>query len=306
MKVKTEFIRKFIEEDNPVAIVSKELLKLWLNMVNQENDIANYYYKGEEETKAFEEFISNSYAEFYPLLASACLNTKTVFQTNSEAAFIIMDGMSFRESALLYKTLKNQGLSVIHDFSYSAIPSDTEMFREKINIPISKFTQINNPSNIRLSSNEKYVWSYFPDVMLDKIKTGHTVISSLEEMYKVVEKIVISVIFKLKSDRIIITSDHGYIRTEAGFVFSVSEKAKKKFQNTFGSKRYIKMNNLELEDLINEGYVEEFSGYYIAKSRYLWPVPGKYSIYIHGGLSLMECLVPVLIVEVGRNAYSQS
>lgn len=57
------------------------------------------------------------------------------------------------------------------------------------------------------------------------------------------------------------------------------------------------MDNLDVEDLIREGYVKEFNGYYIAKSRYLWPVPGKYSIYIHGGLSLMECIVPVLEVK---------
>lgn len=52
-----------------------------------------------------------------------------------------------------------------------------------------------------------------------------------------------------------------------------------------------------VEDLKNGGYVTEFNGYYLAKSRYLWPVSGRFSIYIHGGLSLMECFVPVLEVE---------
>ena len=145
--------------------------------------------------------------------------------------------------------------------------------------------------------DRKYIWSYFPDVMLDKIKTGHTVISSLEEMYEVVEKIVIEILAVLKAEKIVITSDHGYIRTEAGFVFPVPEKAKRKFQRIFGSKRYVKMDDVDVEDLIKEGYIKEFNGYYIAKSRYLWPVPGRYSIYIHGGLSLMECIVPVLEVE---------
>lgn len=116
-------------------------------------------------------------------------------------------------------------------------------------------------------------------------------------MYKIVEKIVLEIISQIKSHKIIITSDHGYIRTEAGYVFSVTEKAKKKLQTIFGSKRYVKMDSLEVKDLINAGYVEEFNGYYVVKSRYLWPISGKYSIYIHGGLSLMECFVPVLEVE---------
>ncbi|MDL1970143.1 MAG: hypothetical protein LWW94_04040 [Candidatus Desulfofervidaceae bacterium] len=297
MKLKTEFIKELVEKSNPVPIVGRELLELWLNLAIQENNLSDYYYKGEEKAKAFEELILKSYFEFYTLLAKICLKENTVFQIFSDSCFIVMDGMSFRESALLYKSLKKKGFKVTHSFNYSSIPSDTEMFREKMGIPINRFIQINNPDNIRLSGNEKYIWSYFPDVMLDKIKTGHTVISSLEEMYSVVEKIVIEVITQLKFNKIIITSDHGYIRTEAGYVFSVHEKAKKKFQNVFGGKRYVKMDSLNVEDLFQAGYVEEFNGYYIAKSRYLWPVSGKYSIYIHGGLSLMECLVPILEVE---------
>ena len=297
MKVKTSFVMELIESTNPVITVGNKLLKLWLNMAEKENDIGDYYYKGEEEVRDFEEFILKSYWEFYDLLAKTCLKEKDVFQLYPDAAVVIMDGMSVRESVLLYNLLKCEGYNVKHEFNFSAVPSDTEFFREKIKKPIGDFSQINNPKNIRLASDEKYIWSYFPDVMLDKIITGHTVISSLEDMYKIVEKIVLEILSRLKTERIIITSDHGYIRTEAGFVFSVSEKAKRKFQQIFGSKRYVEMDNLEVEDLIREGYVKEFNGYHIAKSRYLWPVRGKYSIYIHGGLSLMECFTPVLIVE---------
>jgi hypothetical protein len=293
----TEFIKQLIKEDNPVPIVGEKLLGLWLNLAQKKNNLSDYYYKGEEEAKSFEEFFLKSYSEFYSYLAKACIKEETVFQKFSDCCFIVMDGLSFREGALLYKSLQENGLDVAYGFNYSSIPSDTEMFREKIEISINKFFQINNPNDIRLSGNEKYIWSVFPDVMLDKIRTGHAVIYSLEEMYEIVEKIVLEIIPQIKSNKIIITSDHGYIRTEAGYVFSVSDRAKKKFQSIFGSKRYVKMNGIEVKDLIDAGYVEEFNGYYIAKSRYLWPVPGRYSIYIHGGLSLMECFVPVLEVS---------
>ncbi len=297
MRIETDFIMELIESNDPVQSVGERLLKIWLNEAEKGNKIGDYYYKGEEEVRDFEEFILKSYWEFYSLFAKASLEEKDVFQLYPDAAIVIMDGMSIRESALLYKSLKSKGYDVKHELNFSAVPSDTEFFRGKIKKSMSDFSQISNPENIRLTSDERYIWSYFPDVMLDKIKTGHTVISSLEELYKIVEKIVLEILSKLKSERIIITSDHGYIRTEAGFVFPVSEKAKRKFQQIFGSKRYVEMDNLDVEDLIKEGYVKEFNGYYITKSRYLWPVPGKYSIYIHGGLSLMECFVPVLEVE---------
>jgi len=300
MRIETDFITEIIKSSNPVSLLGERLLKIWLSMAEKDNKIGDYYYKGEEEVRDFEEFILKSYWEFYDLLAKACLEEKDIFQLYPDSTIVVMDGMSIRESALLYKSLKSKGYNVKHDFNFSAVPSDTEFFREKIKKPISEFLQINNPKNIRLTGDERYIWSYFPDVMLDKIKTGHTVISSLEEMYKIVEKIVLEILSKLKSEKVIITSDHGYIRTEAGFVFSVSEKAKRKFQQIFGSKRYVKMDDLDVEDLIKEGYIKDFNGYYIAKSRYLWPVPGRYSIYIHGGLSLMECFAPVLIVEKER------
>jgi len=297
MKVRTNFVMELIESTNPVITVGNRLLKLWSNIAEKKNEIGDYYYKGEEKVRDFEELILKSYWEFYDLLTEACLKEKSVFQLYPDATVIIMDGMSIRESALLCNILKDKGYNVKYRFNFSAIPSDTEFFREKIKKSMDDFSQINNPDNIRLTGDGKYVWSYFPDVMLDKIKTGHAVISSLEEMYKVVEKIVFEILTKIKAENIIITSDHGYIRTEAGFVFSVSDGAKRKFQQIFGSKRYVKINSINVEDLKKEGYIKEFNGYYLAKSRYLWPVPGRYSIYIHGGLSLMECLVPVLEIE---------
>ena len=247
MKIETNFIMELIESNNPVSAVGDRLLKIWLDNTERDDEIGDYYSKGEEEVRDFEEFIVKSYWEFYDLLARACLKEKDVFQLYPDAAIVIMDGMSIRESALLYKSLKNKGYNVKHEFNFSAVPSDTEFFRKKIKKPISEFHQINNPKNIRFSGYEKYIWSYFPDVMLDKIKTGHTVISSLENMYKIVEKIVLEILSRLKARRIVITSDHGYIRTEAGFVFSVTDKVRRKLQQFFGSKRYMEWTILMLK-----------------------------------------------------------
>jgi len=267
MKVKTDFVMDLIKDTNPVITVGKKLLELWSNVAEEEHEIGNYYSRGEEKERSFEEFILKSYWEFYDLLAKACLKEKDVFQLYPDSVVVIMDGMSIRESALLSKRLEKEGYNVKHGFNFSAVPSDTEFFREKIRKSMNDFNQINNPENIKLTGREKYIWSQFPDVMLDKIQAGHTVISSLEEMYKVVEKIVLEILSKIKAERIVITSDHGYIRTEAGFVFPVPDKAKRKFQQIFGSKRYVKIDGNDVEDLIKVGYVKEFNGYYLAKSR---------------------------------------
>ncbi|GAB6076772.1 hypothetical protein [Desulfurobacterium crinifex] len=298
MKIENTFIAELIESKDPVSIIGGKLLEIWFSTSNKENSIEDYYYKGEEEAKDFEEFILKAYWEFYDLLAKACLNRKNVFQMYKDEVIVVMDGMSLRESILLHRKLEIEGYKVKHSLNLSALPSDTEIFREKIGKSISEFLNINNPENIRLSGDEKLIWSYFPDVMLDKIKVGQTVISSLKEMYKTTEKIILEILRKVKTKKLIITSDHGYLRTEAGFIFSVQDIVKKKLQKTFGGKRFIRMDEIEVDgDLEREGYIKGFNGYYVVKSRYSWPVSGKYSIYIHGGLSLMECFVPVLEVE---------
>jgi len=295
MKLSANFIKSLVESNKPIDIVGSQLLKIWLEAARTASNTGDFYYKGEREARAFEDFVLKAYAELYNLLARECING-SVFQKYPDATFIVMDGMSLREGVLVYNMLKNKGEGVL-EYSFSAIPSDTIAFREKMKVPMSNFKEINDPKNIRLSGDEKYIWSRFPDVMLDKIQVGHTVISSLEEMYGIAARIVEEVMGKLNATEIIILSDHGYLRSESGFVFTTPTKATTKLQHVFGSARYISMNDADASDLVEEGYVEEFGGYYLVKSRYVWPVSGKYSIYLHGGLSLMECFTPVIKVH---------
>jgi ribosomal protein S8 len=300
VKIENSFIKSLIEENNPIPYVWRSLFNIWLRHAN--GDLKNYYYSGEESAFLFEDFLLKAFDEFFTKeLPKACLNEPSPFQNvTDESCFIIMDGMSIREGILIFKALQKEGFVSKISYSFSAIPSDTQSFKEKIKSDLSdsgKFIEINHPKKIRISGQEKYIWSYFPDVMLDKIQIGRTVISDLENMYKTSEKIVFELLSKINSKRIIILSDHGYLRSEPGFSFSVPESIKKKLRGTFGGSRFITMDKINLSELVNDGYIMEFSGYYLVKSRYVWPVSGKYNIYLHGGVSLMECFTPVIEVE---------
>ena len=296
MKLSTNFITSLIKDEKPVYSVGNELLNIWFKSLEGSTDLRDFYYKGEEEAKSFEEFILKVYGEFYKHLARTCVNEPCVLQESADASFIVLDGMSLREGVLIYKALRDEGYKTRINCGYSAIPSDTSSFREKAGVFMGVFKAINNPKNIRLNADERFIWSQFPDVMLDKIQVGHTVISSLEEMYKTTETIVKEVVDTLEADKILILSDHGYIRSEAGFWFTVGDDAKRRLQEVFGSKRSIAIDDVDVEDLIKAGYVTDFGGYYLVNSRYVWPVSGRVSIYMHGGLSLMECITPVIEV----------
>lgn len=299
MKIDNSFIQLLIEKDNPLPYVWENLMGIWLRHANK--DLIDYYYRGEEEVNLFEDFLLKTYDElFTKKLPRACLEVPSFFKdTIDNTCLIVMDGMSIREGVLILNALEKDGFVAKMYYSFSSIPSDTQSFRKKIksNLSSKNFIEINNPKNIRISGEEKYIWSYFHDAMLDKIQVGRTIISDLKKMYETTEKIVFELLSKVKSKKILILSDHGYIRSESGFSFTVPEGWKKKMREAFGSSRSITMNEADLSELLESGYITEFSGYYLVKSKYVWPVSGKYNIYLHGGISLMECFVPVIEVE---------
>ena len=301
MMINTNFIKALIEDDDCVLLVGEYLKTLWENVAKNVNGLEDYYTIGENECKNIIHFLDKSYFEFYRALAKACLEKKSIFEEYEDCddcCFIILDGMSFRESSFLYNKLMNKDLNVKHSFNYSALPSETEFFRAKIPVKISDFEIVNKINNIQVPSDSRYVWSQFPDIMLDKIKTGLTVISSLENMYETTERIVFEILSQIDAKKILISSDHGYVRSEAGNVFAVNKNARKTFKDNFGSKRYTKISeDFNADNLINSGYVEDFNGYYLTRSLYSWPVKGRTSTYIHGGLSLMECFTPVIIIN---------
>jgi len=100
-----------------------------------------------------------------------------------------------------------------------------------------------------------------------------------------------------KNRKVIITSDHGYIRTESSYNFRVSDDVKRKIKDSFGNKRAISMEDADAGILVKHGFAIDFDGFYILKSRYISTGTGQYITYLHGGISLMECYVPKITLE---------
>ncbi|MCD6232553.1 hypothetical protein J7K28_08050 [Candidatus Aerophobetes bacterium] len=204
MKLNTDFITSLIKSDNPILLVWENLLNIWLT--NAGSNLKEYYYRGEEDAFLFEDFLLKTYDEFFTdVLPRACLNKSSPFQKGtSDVCYIVMDGMSIREGVLVFNALQKRGIAPKINYSLSAIPSDTQSFREKTKSDLSvkdKVVEINNPKKIRISQDVRYIWSYFPDVMLDKIQIGHTVISDLENMYKTTEEIIFEVLERIESKK---------------------------------------------------------------------------------------------------------
>lgn len=295
MKVKNEFIEWLIEKENPFPSIFSYIVK---NIWTYEEDIKDFYKQGQD-MNSFERILNDSYSELYTeLLPQYCVGTDFEIDLD-ETKLIMMDSMSFREGILLQKKLEDEGFQTRMSYSFSAIPSDTQYFKSKIsyNEENPKKMKINNPEQFMLEGDEDVVWSDFPDARLENIQKGRTVLSNTKDMYQEMESIVMNILRQHESDRFIISSDHGYTKSTGGYQFRANKEDLMKVRKVMSGSRY---NETELNDkigkMVDAGFLVYFNGYAMARGRYTWPIGGKYNVYQHGGVSLMECLTPKIEV----------
>lgn len=260
------------------------------------------FYARESVVTALERLLNKIYGEIYTqILPKHCFEDGKILPIEDDSAFVLMDAMSLREATLLSRKLKEEGFDVEIDYSFSATPSGTVFYKEKINyenlqkqLPTA---EVVDRKKINLKGNEKIVWSRFPDAYIETIIAGRTKLSSVERMYKDTQQILLKVIEQLDADEIVVGSDHGYVRFEPGYSFITSDEAKRLLRNNFVGTRYLSMEEENLNELVERELAVAFNGFYMVRGRYIWPMGGKYKVFVHGGISLMECLTPRLNIK---------
>lgn len=294
MKFKTEILKSLVKEDDPVESVWESMWGIW----SPTSDSVSAHYKREGQMKSYERLLVDVYHEFYSeILPNRCVNDAAI-DIPENGTFVVMDAMSVREAGLFIDFLDNQGYDPSVSYSFSSVPSETIPYRERVGYSEIKReykttdVKTDDPS---LDGDEDLVWCRFPDALLENIQEGKTKLSTIEEMYEKTERTFSRIIDQLNTDRIVIGSDHGYIRLDSGNTFPVSEQNKNRLQETFSS-RFESIAEAEATALVDEELVVEADGYYMPIGRYTWPKRGKYSTFTHGGLSLTECITPRITI----------
>lgn len=290
MKFRTDALTGLVDADDPVESVWHSLWGLWSPSATSITD----HYGREQQMVQYEELLLDVYEEFYTdVLPTHCVND-TALDVPDNGAFVVMDAMSVREASLLVDFLVDGGYDPTVDYSFSTVPSETIPYRERVGYSEIKkeyktgTVKSDEPS---IDGDEDLVWCRFPDALLESIQEGKTKLSSIEEMYEKTERTFARIVEQLDAERIVVGSDHGYVRLDAGNTFPVTEPQKNRLQETF-SGRFVSVAETNADDLVDEGLVVESDGYYLPVGRYTWPAHGKYSTFTHGGLSLPECITP--------------
>jgi len=283
----------------------------------------DYLTAGERDVHGLEEIIAVAADRFYDELAAAAAQAKPLAPViTSDTAVVVFDGTSLREIPLFLQKAAETGYRVIdRRTSVAALPSSTTAFVEQrlIGKPVAPktlpqrkelkdlairafyFDDAISTHQIHCPNGDKVLlWSAFPDVTYqDSDARFARHFADMQKLYDTAWKNTVMQIPRGK--RIVLTSDHGYIFFGAGFDSTrpsdVCDFLDQDRFKVFGDEEKVPDPALHSElQVFPDRRLAMVRGRIKNKPR--GPAGGK--IYRHGGLSLMEMLVPWVVIEKER------
>jgi hypothetical protein len=284
--LREDYIKILVECDDPIKEVWKILLELW-------RTDAPEYFRHEDIASEFEWKLNRIFFEMYDYLKKEIDDATFRYTT----PLIITDGMSIREANLLVKDLKEKGYNIVeYSYTLSALPSTTEIFRKKTKVEYTEIISGKVPPDL---SFEKPIWVSYPDEILHHAAR----ILPPPKAYEETKKVLFKILELAEESEVTIISDHGYIMVDAVWPLADSDRKFLK-EKVFGYNRYVKVAQVDqkaIERLKNLPrdfqYATISNEYYCIRGRYFWPIGGYGKLVLHGGLSLMECLLPKIRVK---------
>jgi len=274
----------------------------------ESKNLHKYYRDGEIESNKFEETFYKLYPKLYDELLEHCQeeNTAEITRKKDRYCLVILDSLSLREAILLERDLKDN-FDIEFSYSFSTLPSETDPFKERVfnRINIAQwenpdFKYIHDLENMTVlpESNNLTVWTQVPDNKLHGSRSGHSEPWTIEEIYADTRQLLREILATCRHNEVIVTSDHGYVDLTAGCTFAISDKMRDLLRNQFKERFREKENNYELDQLHEEKVIRYAGNYYVVQGRYSWFTGrGHVNTRKHGGLSLLECMVPVLRIN---------
>jgi len=307
---------QLLTQDDPVGLLFQALNDVWTP--GDSGDVDTFYVQQERETNNLEEFIRDTYFELYDVLLERARSQNRAAEFDSqEASIVVLDGLSLREANWLMPRLKDKGFGIVqYSYAYSGMPSTTQaFFRDVFGVPgaaaMPKKWQGFNFRSIRagdvpafLDGPKALVWLSFPDELMHPMRgKGVTPSFALQRT----EEALLKILNLLETPEVVLTSDHGYIYAQSAALFWHAPVSNRKvLLKLFGAQRGLPADTAkgqEFEGLRalpkDQTYVLfDDRGCYV-RGRYYWSAPGKQSDVAHGGVSLMECLVPIIRLSKG-------
>lgn len=315
--VDTTLINKLTQAGVRLPVIKAWLMEsVWSQDRYESMSALDYLHKGEAEVNDFEKLIVATADRIYSEFLDS--DGKDILRELSDAAtaVVVFDGMSIREMPILVALAKKSGMRIAErDYALSAIPSETiDFVEQRLNCPRIGPSQLpgrkelteqgimaaflsSNTQVLDVNSEDKapLVWSAFPDNTY--ADSGARFDKHFENICTQLETAWIHSVQQVKGKkRIIVTSDHGYVFFGAGMAFERKRSETQELNRFFGNDRCKQLTGplgFDSDDVFVA------NGFAMVKGRVQTRSTGQAAtrLYKHGGMSLMECFTPWLVLE---------
>ena len=218
---------------------------------------------------------------------------------------VIMDGLSLREGFRLEQDLTNEYDTWDVSLSWAMIeqlPSDTKF-------ACQAWFGRNGPSavnqdNFRFIGSQEvpklpgkdptYVWTRFPDERLEGALKGNYAMEEIHHIYEDTKTLLTDIITESVHDTFLVTSDHGYVNHLGNNPYTLTDEQEEAMSSKF-SGRYREAANGQAYRLLRyANIIEQVRDQFVVCGHYKPNTRGASKKIMHGGMSLTECMTPVL------------
>jgi hypothetical protein len=316
----TQFLTNLIHQDDPLAVIWEHMLHLY-TPAEWPADLRAFMDDREEALNRLEQAVYEGYFEAYDLLlerAQAQTAEYALSLFERCPLVVVVDSMSVREAVLL----QARGTSEVSKTSEVCLrvapwppvtaslatmllgtgsPAggrDTDRFR---------YRYVAGPEQIPdlPASGPLLVWVRLPDTALEQVTQAqtHTVAGAFEKMAETLRR----VLERSGRDQALLTSDHGYLYARnPNQYWLMPTGVENAARNAFPRESRVQPSSGERaqglrhqESPQRERRFFAFGGEHVAvRGRYWWGTASPNDrCTAHGGLSFVECLVPVVLVR---------
>lgn len=311
--MRTEQIWELVTCDDPVEPLARHLMdSAWtpeaFAAAKAEGGPDEYLNKGEHAESKFEKDIYDIFSDVYRCLEGPHPLKQRLEREVlglDEFTLVIFDALSLRELPAVMEVFGEVGVEAEVGYSLSCVPSDTTEFAQE-------HFQAGGPSAIGGSlfanglayrhvkkqdwqpdfaadERKRVVWALYPDNVFN---LDHGAISYGQHIVQPVQDILRAILAADPVLPLIVTSDHGYVWQGGTAFWGVQGDEERVLANHFKQGRLTREATVQLVTGTDKAWVSGQTA--AARGRFAWggKVKGATKLYKHGGVSLMECVVP--------------
>ncbi|MEA3401059.1 MAG: hypothetical protein U9R79_07440 [Armatimonadota bacterium] len=310
--MKLDLLDRLLTEEEPLVPPFEELRGLWsvesFREYQQAGDLQAYLSDNEHRASAFEREIWDVYADVYQVLEGEHPRKQFVSEVlqQDEFTLVVFDGLSLREVPCLLQVMEERDIEAEVDFALAPVPTETSVFAQEhfgasgpsgiqsgAELAFEHVKQTTWEPSFGREQRRRLIWAPHPDNIFtlnsDTVEYGGHVVEPVQAILAAI----------LDSDPVLplyITSDHGYLWQGGACAWALDDDDEEALlAREFKAGRSADDPTAELtsgEKVWSDAERQVAA----ARGRFAWGgrVTGPPRNFKHGGVSLVECLVPAL------------